>query len=53
MVASAGTILKILDSSDVRGVINFIINLFVGIKKYVFNWKFINKRTASKQNIEE
>lgn len=36
LVASAGAILKILDSSGVRGVINFIINLFVGIKKIMF-----------------
>jgi len=36
MVASAGTILKTLDSSGVRGVINYIVNLFIGIKKIMF-----------------
>ncbi|MCF6269532.1 MAG: type 2 isopentenyl-diphosphate Delta-isomerase [Melioribacteraceae bacterium] len=36
IVASAGTILKTLDSSGVGGVINFIINLFIGIKKIMF-----------------
>ncbi len=36
MIASAGTILKILDSSGVRGVIDYIINLFIGIKKIMF-----------------
>lgn len=36
LVASAGTILKILESSGVSGVINFIINLFIGIKKIMF-----------------
>ncbi len=36
IVASAGTILKTLESSGVRGVIEFIINLFIGIKKIMF-----------------
>lgn len=36
IVASAGSILKTLDSEGVKGVIDFIINLFVGIKKIMF-----------------
>jgi isopentenyl-diphosphate delta-isomerase len=36
MVASAITILKTLDSKGVEGVIDFIINLFAGIKKIMF-----------------
>lgn len=35
-IASAGIILKTLDASGIRGVIEFIINLFVGIKKIMY-----------------